>query len=190
MTAKQKLSTHPVTPVPKLTTQHRNSFLEPLEQTHRLLAKNTDEIESQPTTGHIEQYKGKCPSCSPNFKLETPSLHLELQWQTGEYQTKLPRNPEVVWQQLLKTSPGKHKLNNIYNYSAIKTNQTTQKPENKQQTSPPKKSPIKKLRSCYGAVSAKSHRERNSIVPQSLRQLPYWHPRLKEAHNDYHQWRN
>ena len=85
------------------------------------------------------QQEWNCPGCNPDSKLETPHLHSRTAADRLEtaITSTLPPVPEIVWQQPLETSANYHKLDNIPNDSAIKTNQTTQEFENKQLTEKP-----------------------------------------------------
>ena len=58
---------YPVGPVAKLTTPQRNSFLELMQQTDRLLLIECRWEESEPTVGHTKQHDWKCPGCHLNL---------------------------------------------------------------------------------------------------------------------------
>ena len=108
--------------------------------------QKTDGKESESKRTHTEQYKWRCPSCSQGFTLETPRLQSRTACATPETAeaTRLSPNPEVVCQKTPETPVNHHKLDNIHNNFASRTNQTTQEIENKQlidvlrRTLPPK----------------------------------------------------
>ena len=146
MAVSQKLSTHSVRPLAKRTTPQRNAFLQPMQQTDRLLGIEDRWKKSKPKTGLTDLYIWKCSGCGPSFKLRTPRRHPETSSHRPETAktTGLSTIIEVVRQQPPETPVNHQKLDNKHTDCASNTNQPTQELENKQisdvvnQTSPPK----------------------------------------------------
>ena len=95
--------------------------------------QTTRRTKSRPTEKGSKQLRWECPSCSRNFKVETPRLHSVAACDRPETNEipKLPPIPEAVWQQPLETS--------INQCSFNKTNiDSTSRTTIASQTSPPK----------------------------------------------------
>ena len=71
-----------------------------------------------------KQLRWKCPSCSPSFKLKTPSLHSGAACDRPETneKSKLPPIPKDVWQQPTANDINQDNLNNTTKDSTLKTN--------------------------------------------------------------------
>ena len=131
-------SPHPVRPVVELNTPQRNVTLDQTQRTDRLTGTDGRKDKTSPTEKCPKQLRWECPSCSPNFKLETPRLHSGVASDRPEIIKipQLPPNPEVVWQQPTETITNQIKLNNTNNDSILYY--TQQKATVASQTSPPK----------------------------------------------------
>ena len=109
-----------------------------------------------------QQDKWKCPDCSLDFKLETARFQSENAFERLEMaMTNFEPLPDVFWQQPQETSNNHRNLDNIYNESAIRTDQTTQELENKQITEEASQAPhpkeIQQQRSVRDSPTATVH---------------------------------
>ena len=95
--------------------------------------RKTGRTTPSPTKRCPRQIRWERPSCSQNFKLETPRPHSGISFDRPEIIEipKLPPIPEVVWQQTWETSTNQCNLNNNNNDSTSKSTVASQ-------TSPPK----------------------------------------------------
>ena len=93
----------------------------------------TGRTRSSPAEKCTKQLRCQCPSCSPDFKLRTPSLHSGAACDRPGTNglSRLPPIPEVVWQQPTETNTDQDHLNKTNNDSTLKANVASQ-------TSPPK----------------------------------------------------
>ena len=97
------------------------------------LESTTRRTKPSPAKKCTKKLRWECPSCSPNSKLKTPRLHSGAACDRPETNaiSKLPRIPEVVWQQPTEIVADQDNLNITHNDSTLKTNVASE-------TSPPK----------------------------------------------------
>ena len=133
----------------------------------------TGRTKPSPTEKCSKQLRRECPSCSLNFKLETPRLHSEAACDRPEIIEipKLPPSPEVVWQQPTETITDENNLKNTNNDSTSKTTVASQ-------TSPPNGTHPQNY-----VVATEHTRKRTSIVSELLQELPYRYPNFRSARN-------
>ena len=132
------LSTDPVRHVVKQTTPQRNVTLEQMQRTKRLPGIDDRKEKTKSNREMFKATRRGMPSCSPNFKLESPRLHSGAACDRPETTEipKLPPIPEVVWQLPMETISNEVNLKNTNNDSLIYY--TREKATVTRQTSPPK----------------------------------------------------
>ena len=131
----------------------------------------TGRTKSSPTEKNARQLRWKYPTCSPNFKLETPRLHSGAARDRPETieTPNLPQIPEVFRQQPSETFTNQGNLSNTHKDSTIYYIQQILKTTVASQASPPKGTTTE-LRSRHGTPSRKSNR--NEPLTASRTVLP------------------
>ena len=184
------LSTYPMRPAVKLTTQQRNVNLEQTQRTGRLPGKDDRKDKTKSNREMLKQLRWKYASCSPSFKLETPRLHSGAACDRPETieTPKLPPISQIVWQQPSETSTNQCHFNNTNNNSTVYYTQKFSKTTLASQTSPPKGTQPQNY------VIAREHSPRNQTGNETVPfpncfKTSYRCSKFGTACNDYTFWR-